>query len=179
MRELETFAHLRAYTVHDRCKPFSFTIALLAHEVAKVIVAPSTGILFRLVGIAPFILSCTIPNVVDLKFFSSATSNSPILTNLVHYHGCAQIVSVDERAHPYQAPPQPHAIKASVLPDTESSSLLPFDTAPDTKARAFFMNFGPDTTTSVISGELFPTRYRSTRHGLFGAIASQSSAMGA
>jgi MFS transporter, PHS family, inorganic phosphate transporter len=43
----------------------------------------------------------------------------------------------------------------------------------------FFQNFGPNTTTFVIPGELFPTRYRSTAHGIaaasgkLGAIISQ------
>ncbi|KIL59341.1 hypothetical protein M378DRAFT_131604 [Amanita muscaria Koide BX008] len=33
----------------------------------------------------------------------------------------------------------------------------------------FFQNFGPNTTTFIIPGELFPTRYRSTCHGIAGA----------
>jgi PHS family inorganic phosphate transporter-like MFS transporter len=43
----------------------------------------------------------------------------------------------------------------------------------------FFQNFGPNTTTFVIPGEAFPTRYRSTAHGIsaasgkFGAIVAQ------
>ncbi|CAG8685971.1 25495_t:CDS:2 [Dentiscutata erythropus] len=43
----------------------------------------------------------------------------------------------------------------------------------------FFFNFGPNTTTFVIPGEIFPTRYRSTGHGIsaasgkLGAIISQ------
>lgn len=43
----------------------------------------------------------------------------------------------------------------------------------------FFQNFGPNTTTFIIPGELFPTRYRSTAHGIaaasgkFGALISQ------
>lgn len=43
----------------------------------------------------------------------------------------------------------------------------------------FFYNFGPNTTTFVIPGEVFPTRYRSTAHGIsaacgtFGAIVAQ------
>ena len=43
----------------------------------------------------------------------------------------------------------------------------------------FFQNFGPNTTTFVIPGEAFPTRYRSTAHGIsaasgkLGAILSQ------
>ncbi|KAJ7478309.1 major facilitator superfamily domain-containing protein [Mycena latifolia] len=42
-----------------------------------------------------------------------------------------------------------------------------------------FMNFGPNTTTFIIPGEVFPTRYRSTAHGLsaaagkLGAIVAQ------
>lgn len=43
----------------------------------------------------------------------------------------------------------------------------------------FFQNFGPNTTTFIIPGEVFPTRYRSTGHGIsaacgkFGAIIAQ------
>ncbi|KAJ7637618.1 phosphate transporter [Mycena polygramma] len=43
----------------------------------------------------------------------------------------------------------------------------------------FFQNFGPNTTTFVIPGEIFPTRYRSTGHGIsaasgkLGAIVAQ------
>ena len=43
----------------------------------------------------------------------------------------------------------------------------------------FFLNFGPNATTFVIPGEVFPTRYRSTAHGIsaalgkLGAIISQ------
>ncbi len=43
----------------------------------------------------------------------------------------------------------------------------------------FFQNFGPNTTTFIIPGEVFPTRYRSTAHGIsaamgkLGAIISQ------
>jgi PHS family inorganic phosphate transporter-like MFS transporter len=43
----------------------------------------------------------------------------------------------------------------------------------------FFQNFGPNTTTFVIPGEVFPTRYRSTGHGIsaasgkLGAIIAQ------
>jgi PHS family inorganic phosphate transporter-like MFS transporter len=43
----------------------------------------------------------------------------------------------------------------------------------------FFQNFGPNTTTFVVPGEAFPTRYRSTAHGIsaasgkLGAIVSQ------
>ncbi|KIP05542.1 hypothetical protein PHLGIDRAFT_25025 [Phlebiopsis gigantea 11061_1 CR5-6] len=48
----------------------------------------------------------------------------------------------------------------------------------------FFLNFGPNTTTFIIPGELFPTRYRSTCHGLsaasgkLGAIISQFGIVG-
>jgi MFS transporter, PHS family, inorganic phosphate transporter len=43
----------------------------------------------------------------------------------------------------------------------------------------FFQNFGPNMTTFVIPGEAFPTRYRSTAHGIsaasgkLGAIVAQ------
>jgi len=43
----------------------------------------------------------------------------------------------------------------------------------------FFQNFGPNTTTFVIPGEAFPTRYRSTAHGIsaasgkLGAVVAQ------
>jgi PHS family inorganic phosphate transporter-like MFS transporter len=43
----------------------------------------------------------------------------------------------------------------------------------------FFQNFGPNVTTFVIPGEVFPTRYRSTAHGIsaasgkFGAVVAQ------
>ena len=43
----------------------------------------------------------------------------------------------------------------------------------------FFTNFGPNVTTFIIPGEIFPTRYRSTAHGItaacgkLGAIVSQ------
>jgi PHS family inorganic phosphate transporter-like MFS transporter len=30
----------------------------------------------------------------------------------------------------------------------------------------FFQNFGPNTTTFIVPGECFPTRYRSTSHGI-------------
>jgi PHS family inorganic phosphate transporter-like MFS transporter len=33
----------------------------------------------------------------------------------------------------------------------------------------FFQNFGPNATTFVIPGEVFPTRYRSTAHGISAA----------
>lgn len=44
----------------------------------------------------------------------------------------------------------------------------------------FFQNFGPNTTTFIIPGEVFPTRYRSTAHGIsaacgkVGAIIAQT-----
>ncbi len=44
----------------------------------------------------------------------------------------------------------------------------------------FFCNFGPNTTTFILPGEVFPTRYRSTGHGIsaasgkIGAILSQA-----
>jgi PHS family inorganic phosphate transporter-like MFS transporter len=43
----------------------------------------------------------------------------------------------------------------------------------------FFQNFGPNVTTFVIPGEVFPTRYRSTAHGIsaasgkLGAVVAQ------
>jgi PHS family inorganic phosphate transporter-like MFS transporter len=43
----------------------------------------------------------------------------------------------------------------------------------------FFQNFGPNTTTFIIPGEAFPTRYRSTAYGIsaacgkLGAIVAQ------
>lgn len=43
----------------------------------------------------------------------------------------------------------------------------------------FFQNFGPNTTTFIVPGEVFPTRYRSTSHGIsaasgkLGAIIAQ------
>ena len=43
----------------------------------------------------------------------------------------------------------------------------------------FFQNFDPNTTTFVVPGEVFPTRYRSTAHGIsaasgkLGAIVAQ------
>ena len=33
----------------------------------------------------------------------------------------------------------------------------------------FFQNFGPNTTTFIVPGEAFPTRYRSTGHGISAA----------
>ncbi|CAG8435371.1 7404_t:CDS:2 [Ambispora gerdemannii] len=46
-------------------------------------------------------------------------------------------------------------------------------------AAQFFQNFGPNSTTFIVPGEVFPTRYRSTGHGIaaasgkFGAIIGQ------
>lgn len=43
----------------------------------------------------------------------------------------------------------------------------------------FFQNFGPNSTTFIVPGEVFPTRYRSTGHGIsaasgkLGAIVAQ------
>ena len=43
----------------------------------------------------------------------------------------------------------------------------------------FFQNFGPNTTTFIVPGEVFPTRYRATAHGIsaasgkLGAVISQ------
>lgn len=43
----------------------------------------------------------------------------------------------------------------------------------------FFQNFGPNTTTFIVPGEAFPTRYRSTAHGIsaasgkLGAVVAQ------
>ena len=43
----------------------------------------------------------------------------------------------------------------------------------------FFQNFGPNTTTFIVPGEAFPTRYRATAHGIsaasgkFGAVVAQ------
>ncbi|CAA7267758.1 unnamed protein product [Cyclocybe aegerita] len=61
-----------------------------------------------------------------------------------------------------------------------------YDKLKDTKAFVFlyclanfFQNFGPNVTTFVIPGEIFPTRYRSTAHGIsaasgkLGAIVAQ------
>ena len=33
----------------------------------------------------------------------------------------------------------------------------------------FFLNFGPNTTTFIVPGEVFPTRYRSTAYGISAA----------
>jgi PHS family inorganic phosphate transporter-like MFS transporter len=42
----------------------------------------------------------------------------------------------------------------------------------------FFINFGPNTTTFVIPGEAFPTRYRSTSHGISAASGKLGAIVG-
>lgn len=42
----------------------------------------------------------------------------------------------------------------------------------------FFFNFGPNSTTFIIPGECFPTRYRSTSHGLSAAAGKIGSIIG-
>lgn len=42
----------------------------------------------------------------------------------------------------------------------------------------FFFNFGPNTTTFVVPGEVFPTRYRSTSHGISAASGKVGSIIG-
>lgn len=42
----------------------------------------------------------------------------------------------------------------------------------------FFSNFGPNTTTFVIPGEVFPTKYRSTAHGLSAASGKAGALIG-
>lgn len=42
----------------------------------------------------------------------------------------------------------------------------------------FFFNFGPNTTTFVVPGEVFPTRYRSTSHGISAASGKIGSIIG-
>ncbi|KAN0107567.1 inorganic phosphate transporter [Russula decolorans] len=74
------------------------------------------------------------------------------------------------------------AILAGIYPGTQPGS------NDQSKAQAFvaiyclatfFTNFGPNVTTFIIPGEIFPTRYRSTAHGItaacgkLGAIVSQ------
>jgi hypothetical protein len=49
------------------------------------------------------------------------------------------------------------------------------DTNYQTSLANFFQNFGPNTTTFIVPGEAFPTRYRSTAHG----IAAASGKLGA
>ena len=42
----------------------------------------------------------------------------------------------------------------------------------------FFFNFGPNTTTFIVPGECFPTRYRSTSHGISAAAGKIGSIIG-
>jgi PHS family inorganic phosphate transporter-like MFS transporter len=42
----------------------------------------------------------------------------------------------------------------------------------------FFFNFGPNSTTFIVPGECFPTRYRSTSHGLSAAAGKIGSIIG-
>lgn len=42
----------------------------------------------------------------------------------------------------------------------------------------FFSNFGPNTTTFIIPAELFPTRFRSTCHGISGAAGKLGAIVG-
>lgn len=42
----------------------------------------------------------------------------------------------------------------------------------------FFFNFGPNVTTFIIPGEVFPTRYRSTSHGISAASGKIGSIIG-
>ena len=42
----------------------------------------------------------------------------------------------------------------------------------------FFFNFGPNTTTFIVPGECFPTRYRSTSHGISAAMGKIGSIIG-
>ena len=43
----------------------------------------------------------------------------------------------------------------------------------------FFCNFGPNTTTFIIPGEVFPTKYRSTAHGLSAGAGKAGALIGA
>lgn len=43
----------------------------------------------------------------------------------------------------------------------------------------FFANFGPNTTTFIVPAELFPARFRSTCHGISGAIGKVGAIIGA
>jgi PHS family inorganic phosphate transporter-like MFS transporter len=43
----------------------------------------------------------------------------------------------------------------------------------------FFFNFGPNTTTFIIPGEVFPTRYRSTGHGISAGSGKLGAMIGA
>jgi MFS transporter, PHS family, inorganic phosphate transporter len=40
---------------------------------------------------------------------------------------------------------------------------------------SFFLNFGANTTTFIVPGEVFPTRYRSTSHGIAAASGKAGS----
>ena len=42
----------------------------------------------------------------------------------------------------------------------------------------FFFNFGPNSTTFIVPGECFPTRYRSTSHGISAAMGKIGSIIG-
>lgn len=42
----------------------------------------------------------------------------------------------------------------------------------------FFFNFGPNATTFIVPGEVFPTRYRSTSHGISAASGKIGSIIG-
>ena len=42
----------------------------------------------------------------------------------------------------------------------------------------FFFNFGPNSTTFIVPGEVFPTRYRSTSHGISAAMGKIGSIIG-
>lgn len=42
----------------------------------------------------------------------------------------------------------------------------------------FFFNFGPNATTFIVPGEVFPTRYRSTSHGISAAMGKIGSIIG-
>ena len=42
----------------------------------------------------------------------------------------------------------------------------------------FFANFGPNTTTFIVPAELFPARFRSTCHGISGAIGKVGAIIG-
>ena len=42
----------------------------------------------------------------------------------------------------------------------------------------FFSNFGPNTTTFIVSAELFPTRFRTTCHGISGTVGKVGAIIG-
>lgn len=42
----------------------------------------------------------------------------------------------------------------------------------------FFANFGPNTTTFIVPAELFPARFRSTCHGISGAVGKVGAIIG-